>query len=158
MNRSSIDLSVGVFVSIGILCLLFLALRVGNAGGEKIVDPYELHARFDNVGGLKVRGPVKASGVVVGRVTAIHYDGKNYQADVTLKMSGRYKFPRDTFASINTSGLLGEQFIGLEPGGAVPEDLNPGDTITKTQSAVVLEKLIGRFMFDKAAESGGDKK
>ena len=156
MNRSRIDLGVGIFVAIGILALLFLALKVGNLGGETLRDAYELTANFDNIGGLKARAPVKASGVLVGRVTDIHYDREKFQAHVTLKIDGRYRFPKDTFATINTSGLLGEQYLGLEPGGD-EKDLAPGETITKTQSAVVLEKLISRFMFDKAAEGGGDK-
>lgn len=156
MNRSRIDLGVGIFVAIGIVALLFLALKVGNLGGEKLRDTYELSANFDNIGGLKVRAPVKASGVLVGRIAEIHYDRKNFQAQVKLKIDGRYRFPKDTFATINTSGLLGEQFIGLEPGGD-EKDLAPGDAITKTQSAVVLEKLISRFMFDKAADGSAQQ-
>jgi phospholipid/cholesterol/gamma-HCH transport system substrate-binding protein len=156
MNRSRIDLGVGIFVAIGIAALLFLALKVGNLGGEKIRDPYALEAYFDNIGGLKVRAPVKVSGVLVGRVIDIHYDPKRFQARVTLNIDGRYHFPTDTFATINTSGLLGEQYLGLEPGGA-EQDLEPGKEIKRTQSAIVLEKMISRFMFDKASESGGDK-
>ncbi|WP_341676148.1 outer membrane lipid asymmetry maintenance protein MlaD [Niveibacterium sp. SC-1] len=156
MNRSKIDLGVGVFVVIGIGALLFLALKVGNLGRDEIRDPYVLTARFDNIGGLKARAPVKASGVLVGRIVKIHYDSERFQAEVKMQIDGRYRFPKDTFATINTSGLLGEQYIGLEPGGD-EANLNGGDTIAKTQSAVVLEKLISRFMFDKAAESGSDK-
>jgi len=156
MNRSKIDLAVGIFVVIGIGALLFLALKVGNLGRDTIRNPYLITARFDNIGGLKQRAPVKASGVLVGRIAKIHYDAEHYQAEVTMQLDGRYRFPKDTFATINTSGLLGEQYVGLEPGGD-EANLNNGDTIAKTQSAVVLEKLISRFMFDKAAESGSDK-
>ncbi len=156
MNRSRIDLGVGIFVVIGVAALLFLALKVGNLGGEKIRDPYTLEAYFDNIGGLKVRAPVKVSGVLVGRVADIHYDPDKFQARVSLNVDGRYQFPRDTFATINTSGLLGEQYLGLEPGGD-EQHLKPGETIRRTQSAIVLEKMISRFMFEKAAESGDSK-
>lgn len=151
MSRKTIDLWVGIFVTLGLLALVFLAVKVGNLSGGQIREPYDLMANFDNIGGLKVRAPVKSAGVVVGRIDSIHLDKQQYQAVVTLKMDGRYTFPRDTFATINTSGLLGEQYIGLEPGGD-PEDLKAGDVIKKTQSAVVLEKLISQFMFSKAEE------
>lgn len=150
MNRSRIDLGVGVFVAIGIAALLFLALKVGNVGREQIRNPYTLLARFDNIGGLKVQAPVKASGVLVGRVTDIRYDAERFQAMVTLRVDSRYSFPRDTFAAINTSGLLGEQYIALDPGGD-EATLQPGDVIAKTQSAMVLEKLIGRMVYDKTS-------
>lgn len=156
MSRKTIDLWVGIFVTLGLLALVFLAVKVGNLSGGQIREPYELMANFDNIGGLKVRAPVKSAGVVVGRIDSIHLDKQQYQAVVTLKMDGRYTFPRDTFATINTSGLLGEQYIGLEPGGD-PEDLKPGETIKKTQSAVVLEKLISQFMFSKAEEGAAAK-
>ncbi|GAA5179194.1 outer membrane lipid asymmetry maintenance protein MlaD [Niveibacterium umoris] len=151
MNRSKLDLGVGVFVVIGIVSLLFLSLKVGNLGGEKIERPYQVHARFDNIGGLKVRAPVKASGVLVGRVTDIRYDTEHFQATVTFNVDSRYAFSRDTFATINTAGLLGEQYVALKPGGD-EQNLKSGDTITKTQSAMVLEDMIGRFLFDKASE------
>ena len=157
MSRSTIDLWVGVFVAIGIAALLFLALKAGNLSGAKIENPYTLKAKFDNIGGLKARAPVKSAGVVVGRIESIALDPENFQALVTINMDDRYRFPRDTFATINTSGLLGEQYVGLEPGGDT-EVLKAGDTIKKTQSAVVLEKLISQFMFSKAEEgsaSGG---
>jgi phospholipid/cholesterol/gamma-HCH transport system substrate-binding protein len=152
MKRATIDLWVGIFVAIGFASLLFLSLKVGNLGGAQIQQPYALEAKFDNIGGLKVRAPVKSAGVVVGRVTDIHFDPQSYEAVVSMDVDGRYHFPRDTFASILTAGLLGEQYIGLDVGG---EDkmLAAGDTIQKTQSAVVLEKLISQFMFNKAAES-----
>ena len=156
MNRTVLDLWVGFFVAIGIAALLFLSLKVGNLGSARLSDTYALSARFDNIGGLKVRGPVKSAGVVVGRITDIRFDTATYEAVVTMDVDGRYRFPKDTFASINTSGLLGEQYIGLEVGGD-EKMLKAGDTISKTQSAVVLEKLISQFMFNKAAE-GQDKK
>lgn len=151
MNRSIVDLWVGVFVAIGIAALLFLALKVGNLSSAHLSESYELVAKFDNIGGLKVRGPVKSAGVVVGRVADIHFDAKTYEAVVTLKIDQRYRFPKDTFAAIYTSGLLGEQFVGLDVGGE-EKMLAPGDAISKTQSAVVLEKLISQFLFNKAAE------
>lgn len=113
MKRATIDLWVGIFVVIGIAALLFLSLRVGNLGGSRLQNPYELTAKFDNIGGLKVRAPVKSAGVVVGRIESITLDSQNYQALVTMRMDDRYRFPVDTFATINTSGLLGEQYIGL---------------------------------------------
>ncbi|MGC3964629.1 MAG: outer membrane lipid asymmetry maintenance protein MlaD [Rhodocyclaceae bacterium] len=151
MNRSIIDLWVGIFVTLGLLALLFLSLRVGNINGAQLYQPYELKADFDNIGGLKVRAPVRSAGVVVGRVESIALDKRTFQAVVTMKIDGRYVFPRDTFATINTSGLLGEQYVGFDPGGD-PQDLKAGDVIKKTQSAVVLEKLISQFMFSKAEE------
>lgn len=156
MNRTTIDLWVGIFVTLGALALVFLALKVGNLSGGQIRSPYVLTANFDNIGGLKARAPVKSAGVVVGRIQEIHLDKQHYQAVVTIQMDGRYTFPKDTFATINTSGLLGEQYIGLEPGGD-PDDLKPGDVIKKTQSAVVLEKLISQFMFNKAEEGPSTK-
>ncbi len=151
MNRTAIDLWVGIFVAIGIGSLLFLALKVGNLSSAHLSETYTLQAKFDNIGGLKVRGPVKSAGVLVGRITDIRFDPASYEAVVTMVVDGRYRFPRDTFAAIYTAGLLGEQFIGLDVGGDETM-LLPGDTISKTQSAVVLEKLISQFMFNKAAE------
>ena len=151
MNRTVIDLWVGIFVAIGIAAFLFLALKVGNLASGHLSETYTLQARFDNIGGLKVRGPVKSAGVVVGRIDDIRFDGQTYEAVVTLKIDQRYRFPKDTFASIYTSGLLGEQYVGLEPGGD-EKMLNPGDAVGKTQSAVVLEKMISQFLFNKAAE------
>lgn len=155
MNRKLLDLWVGFFVAIGISALLFLALKVGNLSAANFVETYPLVAKFDNIGGLKVRGPVKSAGVVVGRVTDIRFDPASYEAVVTLNIDARYRFPKDTFASILTAGLLGEQYIGLDVGGE-EKTLNAGDTIAKTQSAVVLEKLISQFLFSKASE-GPDK-
>ena len=138
MNRSTIDLWVGIFVALGLGALLFLALKVGNLGG------------------LKVRAPVKSAGVVVGRVAEIRFDNESYEAVATLRIDASYQFPRDTAAKILTSGLLGEQYIGLEAGGN-PAMLKDGDRLRITQSAVVLENLISQFLFSKAAE-GGDAK
>jgi len=151
MNRTTLDLWVGFFVAIGLAALLFLALKVGNLSSASHGETYALQARFGNIGGLKVRAPIKSAGVVVGRVTDIRFDPESYLALVTLDVDTRYKFPRDTFATINTSGLLGEQYVGFEAGGddAV---LKAGDTIKKTQDAMVLEKLISQFMYNKASE------
>ncbi len=157
MNRATLDLWVGVFVAIGLGALLFLALKVGNLSSATSGETYRLQAKFDNIGGLKVRGAVKSAGVVVGRVAEIDFDPETYLAVVTMKLDKRYKFPSDTFVTINTSGLLGEQYIGMEVGGDSLM-LKDGDVVKKTQSAVVLEKLISQFMFSKAAEDGNAKK
>lgn len=156
MNRTVLDLWVGFFVAIGIAALLFLALKVGNLSSAHLSETYVLQAKFDNIGGLKVRGPVKSAGVVVGRIADIRFDPASYEAVVTLQVDGRYQFPKDTFASIYTAGLLGEQYVGLDVGGD-EKMLKAGDTIAKTQSAVVLEKMISQFLFSKAAD-GQDKK
>jgi phospholipid/cholesterol/gamma-HCH transport system substrate-binding protein len=156
MSRKLLDLWVGFFVVLGFAALLFLALRVGNVSSANFAETYQLTAKFDNIGGLKVRGPVKSAGVVVGRVSEIRFDTESYEAAVTLTIDSRYRFPKDTFASILTAGLLGEQYIGLDAGGD-EKMLKAGDVFAKTQSAVVLEKLIGQFMFSKASE-GPDKK
>jgi phospholipid/cholesterol/gamma-HCH transport system substrate-binding protein len=155
MSRATLDLWVGVFVAIGIAAILFLALKVGNLVTVGSPPGYRLDASFDNIGGLKLRAPVKAAGVVVGRVEKIRFDPTNYQAIVTMKLDEANHFTADTIASILTSGLLGEVYVGLDSGGDA-KMLDDGGRITKTQSAVVLEKLIGQFLFDKAA-SGGSK-
>ncbi|HMM71952.1 MAG TPA: outer membrane lipid asymmetry maintenance protein MlaD [Rhodocyclaceae bacterium] len=155
MQRSTMDLWVGVFVAAGLAAMLFLALKVGNLASANLSESYLIKARFDNIGGLKVRAPVKSAGVVVGRVKNIDFDAERYQAIVALEVDKRYQFPRDTFATIMTSGLLGEQYVGLEAGGDT-EVLKAGEDIKKTQSAVVLEKLISQFMFNQAAS--GEKK
>ena len=159
MNRATIDLWVGAFVAIGLASLLFLALKVGNLAASSGGETYQLQAEFDNIGGLKVRAPVKSAGVVVGRVADIRFDPESYRAVVAMNVDSRYKFPRDTILTINTSGLLGEQYVGFEVGGD-SEVLKDGAMVKKTQSAVVLEKLISQFMFNKAAEDngGGEKK
>ncbi len=153
MSRTTLDLWVGVFVVIGIGALFFLALRVGNFAGPDLSDTYTVTARFDNIGGLKARAPVKSAGVVVGRVNSIDFDTHSYRAQVQFTIATRYEFPSDTIASILTSGLLGEQYIGLDAGGDI-DMLADGDMIEITQSAIVLEKLIGQFLFDKAGASG----
>lgn len=156
MNRTVLDLWVGFFVAIGLAALMFLSLKVGNLSSAHLSETYSLQAKFDNIGGLKVRGPVKSAGVVVGRIADIRFDVGSYEAVVTMNIDGRYHFPKDTFASIYTAGLLGEQYVGLDVGGD-EKMLQPGETIAKTQSAVVLEKLISQFLFSKAAE-GQDSK
>jgi phospholipid/cholesterol/gamma-HCH transport system substrate-binding protein len=153
MNRNAIDLWVGIFVAMGIAAILFLALKVGNLVAFGTTPGYRLEAAFDNIGGLKLRAPVKAAGVVVGRVEKTRLDTKTYQAVVTMKIDNGYQFTTDTIASILTSGLLGEVYVGLDAGGDTTM-LADGGTITKTQSGVVLEKLIGQFLFDKAAAGG----
>jgi phospholipid/cholesterol/gamma-HCH transport system substrate-binding protein len=150
MSRSTIDLWVGIFVTIGIAAILFLALKVGNLTSVSSAPGYRLQAAFDNIGGLKLRAPVKAAGVVVGRVEQIKLDPQTYQAVVSMKIDRGFQFTKDTIASILTSGLLGEVYIGLDSGGDT-QMLADGGRIAKTQSAIVLEKLIGQFMFDKAA-------
>ncbi len=152
MSRKLLDLWVGFFVLLGFAALLFLALRVGNLSSANFAETYQLTAKFDNIGGLKVRGPVKSAGVVVGRVTEIRFSPETYEAVTTLTIDGRYHFPKDTFASILTAGLLGEQYIGLDAGGE-EKMLKDGDVVAKTQSAVVLEKLISQFMFNKASDT-----
>jgi phospholipid/cholesterol/gamma-HCH transport system substrate-binding protein len=156
MERTTIDLWFGAFVTAGFAALLILAMKVGNLGAERAAETYKVEARFDNIGGLKVRGPVRSAGVLVGRVQDIHFDNQRYQAAVTLALDKRYAFPKDTSASILTSGLLGETYIGLEAGGE-DKKLGDGDRITLTQSAVVLEKLIGQFLFSKAQEEPAKK-
>ncbi len=151
MSREKVDLWVGLFVLLGGAALVFLALKAGNLGSFSYGQTYSVTASFDNIGGLKARAPVKSAGVVVGRVSQISFDDKMYQGLVTLDLDSRYVFPTDSSAKILTSGLLGEQYIGLEAGG---EDKNfvAGDKIRYTQSAVVLENLISQFLYGKAAE------
>ena len=153
MTREKTDFWVGLFVLLGIVALAFLALRAGNLSSFSFAPTYQVTAQFDNLGGLKVRAPVKSSGVVVGRVASIGFDNQQFRAVVTLDMDEKFEFPTDTSASILTSGLLGEQYIGLTPGG---EDkmLAQGNTIQYTQSAVVLEELISKFLYSSADKSG----
>lgn len=151
MQRKSLDLWVGIFVLLGAAALVFLALKAGNMSSLSFAPTYTVVTRFDNIGGLKPRAPVKSAGVVVGRVADIRFDDKTYQALVTLSLESTYKFPKDSSAKILTSGLLGEQYIGLEPGGDT-NNLAAGDRIKMTQSAVVLENLISQFLYSKAAE------
>ena len=151
MERSTLDLWVGLFVVAGIAALTILALKVGNMGSFARNDTYQLTAQFSNIGGLKPRAAVKSAGVVVGRVEDIVFDNDKFMAKVVMNIDTHYKFPTDTSASVLTAGLLGEQYIGLDAG-AEDAMLKNGDTIKLTQSAVVLEKLISQFMFNKAAE------
>ena len=157
MNRSTIDLWVGIFVAAGFAGLLFLALKVGNLASFSTDPTYQVQARFANIGGLKVRAPVKSAGVVVGRVGDVRFDNESFEAIVSMNLSAAYQFPRDTTAKILTSGLLGEQYVGLEAGGDGMM-LKSGDRLRLTQSAVVLENLISQFLFKSAAEDKGEKK
>jgi phospholipid/cholesterol/gamma-HCH transport system substrate-binding protein len=157
MERSTLDLWVGLFVCAGIGALLILALKVGNMSSIGTGPTYKVYAEFDNIGGLKPRAPVKSAGVVVGRVDSIAFDTSRFMAKVTLTLDKDFMFPKDTTASILTSGLLGEQYVGLEAGGD-DQNLKDGDTIKLTQSAVVLEKLISQFLYSKAAEGADAKK
>ncbi|MGI4848896.1 MAG: outer membrane lipid asymmetry maintenance protein MlaD [Janthinobacterium lividum] len=151
MQRKSLDIWVGLFVLLGLAALGFLALKAGNMSSMVFQKTFQVSARFDNIGGLKPQAPVKSAGVVVGRVERIDFDDKHFQANVTMQVQSNYNFPKDSSAKILTSGLLGEQYIGLEPGGDV-KNLVAGDTIKMTQSAIVLENLISQFLFSKAAE------
>jgi len=163
MNKRNLEIFVGLFVLLGAAALLFLALKAANltsfaSGG----DTYTVQARFDNIGGLKARAPVRSAGVYVGRVTGVTLDSQTYQGLVTMEINRGIQFPRDSTAKILTAGLLGDQYIllgdqyiGIEPGGD-EEDLKAGDTLSRTQSAVVLENLIGQFLFNRAADGSGD--
>ena len=151
MHRKTIDVWVGLFVLLGLVSLLFLALKVGNMSTLSFSNTYAITGKFDNIGGLKPQAPVKSAGVVVGRVGEITFDGTTFQALVRLEMETGYKFPKDSSLKILTAGLLGEQYIGIEPGGAT-ENLVDGDRINRTQSATVLEDLINQFIYSKAAE------
>jgi phospholipid/cholesterol/gamma-HCH transport system substrate-binding protein len=154
MNKKSVEILVGLFVLLGGLGLLFLALKAANlasfTGGG---NTYTIQAKFDNIGGLKARAPVRSAGVNVGRVTSVVLDSRTYQGVVTLDINQGVNFPKDSSAKILTAGLLGDQYVGLEPGGS-EQNLVAGDVITQTQSAMVLENLIGQFLFNKAADSG----
>ncbi|GAC1317882.1 MAG: outer membrane lipid asymmetry maintenance protein MlaD [Collimonas sp.] len=151
MQQKTVDVWVGIFVLVGILALGFLALKAGNLSSSTFNKTYPVVTKFDNIGGLKVRASVRSAGVVVGRVAAINFDDKNFQAVVTLSLDQRYQFPEDSSAKILTAGLLGEQYIGIEPGGAT-KNLAAGDRIKLTQSAIVLENLISQFLYSKAAD------
>jgi phospholipid/cholesterol/gamma-HCH transport system substrate-binding protein len=151
MNKKSIDVWVGLLVVATLFAALFLSLKAGNLSAFNLRPTYEVTAQFDNIGGLKIRAPIKSAGVVVGRVAQISFDSQTFQAVATLHLESQYGFPKDTSAKILTSGLLGEQYIGLEAGGDV-DNLKAGDKIKMTQSAVVLENLISQFLYSKAAE------
>ncbi|KVT42401.1 outer membrane lipid asymmetry maintenance protein MlaD [Burkholderia multivorans] len=156
MKKTALDFWVGLFVVVGFVALLFLALKVGNMSSLSFQPTYSVRMKFDNIGGLKPRAAVKSAGVVVGRVKSIGFDPNTYQAVVTVDLDSQYPFPKDSSAKILTAGLLGEQYIGLDPGGDT-EMLKSGDTIAMTQSAIVLENLIGQFLYSKAADAGGSK-
>lgn len=154
MNKKSTEILVGLFVVLGALALVFLALKAANltsftSGG----DGYMVQARFDNIGGLKPRAPVRSAGVDVGRVRSITLDPQTFQGVVTMELRQDVQFPKDSSAKILTSGLLGDQYVGIEPG-ADEKNLAAGDMIKQTQSALVLENLIGQLLFSKAADAG----
>jgi len=153
MGKKSIETLVGLFVLLGMAGLVFLSLKAANLASFSGGDTYTLQARFDNIGGLKARAPVRSAGVVVGRVTGITLDPKTFQGVVTMNIERVFQFPRDSSAKILTSGLLGDQYVGLEPGGD-DANLAPGETIAQTQSAVVLENLIGQFITGRADSAG----
>mgnify|MGYP000526428328 CR=1 FL=1 len=156
MERSKNDVWVGLFVLLGAAAILFLALQSANLLSLSFQPTYQVVAKFDNIGGLKPKAAVKSAGVVVGRVESIGFDDKSFQARVTLALDTRYAFPKDSSLKILTSGLLGEQYIGIEAG-ADEKNLAQGDTLSSTQSAIVLENLISQFLYSKAAEGSNDK-
>ena len=156
MDRIKLDAWVGIFVALGLIALMGLAMKVGNLTSNNIKTTYVVTANFENIGGLKPRAPVKSAGVVVGRVDSITFDTKIYEAIVTMSIDERYVFPKDTFANIYTAGLLGEQYIGLEAGGD-PENLVAFDKISQTQDAVVLEKIISQFLYNQASKEEEEK-
>ena len=155
MERTTIDLWVGIFVALGVAALLGLAMKVGNLTTSNLGATYTVTANFENIGGLKPRAPVKSAGVVVGRVSDIKFDPATFEAVVSLSIDKRDAFPVDTFANIYTAGLLGEQYIGLDAGGDDVK-LKNGDKITHTQDAIVLEKMISQFLYSKASENKDD--
>jgi phospholipid/cholesterol/gamma-HCH transport system substrate-binding protein len=157
MHRKSIDVWVGLFVLLGAVALLFLALKAGNMSTISFSKTYAVSAKFDNIGGLKPQAPVKSAGVVVGRVGSITFDDKTFQAQVRLDLDPAFKFPKDSSLKILTSGLLGEQYVGIEAGGDT-NNLVQGDRINRTQSATVLEDLINQFIYSKAAEGKDESK
>ena len=157
MSTDKKDVWVGLFVLLGIVALVFLSLRAGNLSSFSFGPTYAVSGKFENIGGLKVRAPIKSAGVVVGRVGSIRFDDQTYQAIVSFNIESQCAFPKDTSAKILTSGLLGEQYIGLDAGGD-ENMLVAGDTISMTQSAIVLENLISKFLFNKADEEGANSK
>lgn len=156
MQSKKTDFLVGLFVLLGFLAVLFLALKAGNLSTFSFEKTYQVTAKFDNVGSLKIRAPVKSNGVVVGRVASIDFDNQEFRAVVTLNMEAKYAFPKDTSATIQTAGLIGEQYIGLNAGGE-EENLANGDEIVYTQSALVLEDLVSKFLFSTAEKEGSEK-
>jgi phospholipid/cholesterol/gamma-HCH transport system substrate-binding protein len=156
MKRTTIDLWVGIFVALGGAALVFLSFQVATQSTFSRNSTYTVSARFDDLGGLKVQAPVKSAGVLVGRVTGIRFVNDDFEAEATLAIDKRYSFPTDSSAKILTSGLLGDQYVGLAPG-AEEETLADGGTVEFTQGAIVLEKLIGQFLYGKAAGEGESK-
>ncbi|MBT2969011.1 MAG: outer membrane lipid asymmetry maintenance protein MlaD [gamma proteobacterium symbiont of Ctena orbiculata] len=153
MNTRGLEVSVGAFMAAGLIALFFLAMQVSNLASITASEGYEVTARFDNIGGLKVRSPVSMAGVRIGRVVNIGYDQQSYEAVVTMSIDPAYnQIPDDSIAKIYTSGLLGEQYIGLDPGGSL-ENLQQGSEVMLTQSALVLEEIVGQFLFSKAEEN-----
>ena len=155
MDRSMVDLWVGLFVAVGIGALLFLALKAGNVDSIIKSEGYSVSAEFDNIGGLKAKEPVKSAGVIVGRVSSVNFSNQSLRAVVKLDLDERFQFPKDSSASILTAGLLGDQFVGIDPGGSL-ENLVEGDRLRITQSAIVLEKVIGQFLYGKMSETNSD--
>ena len=155
MERSVIDLWVGIFVASGIAALLFLALKAGNVDSIIKSEGYMVSAEFDNIGGLKAKAPVKSAGVIVGRVDNVSFSNQSLRAIVQLNLDKQFQFPKDSSVSILTSGLLGDQFVGIDPGGAL-ENLQEGDRVRITQSAIVLEKVIGQFLYGRMSEKNAD--
>lgn len=155
MANKRTDFLVGLFVVLGMLAVLFLALRAGNLSTFSFEKTYQVHAKFDNIGALKIRAAIKSNGVVVGRVTKIDFNNQEFKAIVSFDIEERYQFPSDTSASIMTAGLLGEQYIGLSAG-AEETNLSNGSEIMITQSAVVLEDLISKFLFSTAEKEGAE--
>lgn len=154
MTTRGMEVLVGAFVAAAFVALFFLAMRVSNLGAVTVGDGYSVTARFHNVGGLKVRAPVSMGGVPLGKVVGIRFDAETFDALVTMEIDRQYdKIPDDTFAKIYTAGLLGEQYVGLSPGGS-EKNLMEGSEIKMTQSAIVLEEIIGQFLFSKAQEAG----
>ncbi len=152
MQGRNLNLAVGAFMLLGMIALLFMALQVSNLRASTSGPSYEVRAYFDNIGGLKPRAAVRSAGVVVGRVRQIQFDDQQFQALVVMDLDARYRFPKDTSAKILTSGLLGDNYIGLEPGGD-PENLKESDRIRMTQSAVVLENLMSQFLYNRPSDS-----
>ncbi len=153
MKMRQLEISVGAFMAVGLVALFFLAMQVSNLSAMTSNEGYLVSARFDNIGGLKVRSAVSMAGVRIGRVTDIHYDQSNFEAVVTMRIAPEYdQIPEDTIAKIYTSGLLGEQYVGFDPGGSL-EVLAEGSELSMTQPALVLEEIIGQFLFSKAEEN-----
>lgn len=152
MYSRTVEIWVGLFVAAGIAALFMLAMQVSNLSVISEDEGYQIKARFTNISGLKVRSPVTMAGVNIGRVSRIDFDEQTFEAVVTMQIQSGYdNLPMDTSAAILTQGLLGEKYVGLEPGGSM-DSLQDGDTLQLTQSSLILEQMIGKFLFDKAAE------